>query len=77
LIEDDGTYAKTLEKIYCINLIPVVTNRKRPIHPDLYERMAKAGQPLEYARPKPPSKKIQYFALLISIFISTVAIIFY
>ena len=48
-----GVYARALEKLYEINLVPVVIS-KRMTHPDLYDRLVGAGAPPEYERPHAP-----------------------
>ncbi len=54
--EEAGTYARALELICRVNLIPVVTRSKRNIHPDLYDRLIAAGVPPDYPRPEPPPR---------------------
>ena len=51
----EGVYARALEKIYELNLMPVVMRGKRTIHPHLYDRMVAAGVSPAYPRPKPPA----------------------
>lgn len=46
-------YCAALEKLYEINLIPVVTKSQRT-HPDLYDRMLNLGVTPSYERPRPP-----------------------
>ena len=50
-----GTYARALEKLYEINLMPAVTRSWLPTHPHLYDRLLAAGIQPDYPRPKPPS----------------------
>jgi Zn-dependent protease with chaperone function len=51
-----GTYARALERLYQINLMPAVTRHRRPTHPHLYDRLLTAGITPDYPRPKPPSR---------------------
>jgi Zn-dependent protease with chaperone function len=54
--ETAGTYARALEKLYRDNAAPVVAERRRAPHPDLYDRMLAAGIEPSYPRPAPPSR---------------------
>lgn len=56
---DTHTYAAALEKIYAANFIPAVMGSRRATHPDLYDRMLKAGVTPAYARPEPPPKRLR------------------
>ena len=51
-----GTYARALEKLYEVNLMPAVTRSWLPTHPHLYDRLLAAGIQPDYPRPKPPSR---------------------
>jgi Zn-dependent protease with chaperone function len=51
---DEGAYARALETIYRVNLIPAVMSAKGQIHPHLYDRMTAAGLTPDFPRPKPP-----------------------
>ena len=51
---DEGSYARALEKLYHINLIPAVMPSHGQIHPHLYDRMLAAGVTPNFPRPKPP-----------------------
>jgi Zn-dependent protease with chaperone function len=53
---DPGTFARGLEKLYEANLHPVVTARKRPVHPHLYDRLLAAAVAPGYPRPEPPGR---------------------
>ena len=53
---DQATYARALERIYQINLIPAVMSGRRRIHPHLYDRMLAAGVTPDYPRPLPPRR---------------------
>ena len=50
-----GTYARALERLYEVNLLPAVMRPKRLTHPHLYDRLVAAQQIPDYPRPKPPS----------------------
>lgn len=75
--EDDGTYAKTLEKIYHLNMLPAVNSSKKSPHPDLYDRMIDAGVSPDYPRPKPPTRLMTTVALVLSLLISFTAMLFF
>ena len=53
---DQATYARALERIYQINLIPAVMSGRRRIHPHLYDRMLAVGVTPDYPRPMPPRR---------------------
>lgn len=69
---DNGTYAKTLEKVYRLNMLPAVNNNRKSPHPDLYDRMKDAGVSPDYLRPKPPSRFLTSIALLVSLLIFSI-----
>jgi Zn-dependent protease with chaperone function len=48
-----GTYARALESLYRLNLVPAVT--RRAVHPPLYDRLLATGAAPDYPRPRPPS----------------------
>jgi hypothetical protein len=50
--QDEGIYARALERVYQENLIPAVMPGKRHIHPHLYDRLLAAGAIPSYPRPK-------------------------
>lgn len=51
-----ATFAHALEKLHVANLAPAVSgHRYAATHPELYDRMIKAGVTPDYPRPKPPS----------------------
>lgn len=62
--EDEGAYARALERIYELNLVPAVTGAKRPVHPHLYDRLLSAGLAPGYPRPAPPPRAAQTVAVL-------------
>jgi Zn-dependent protease with chaperone function len=51
-----GTYARALEKLYQINLMPAVTRSLFLTHPHLYDRLLAVGITPDYPRPRPPSR---------------------
>lgn len=53
--KEKGAYAKALERIYEVNLIPAVLGRRRGTHPHLYDRLLASGYAPDYPRPKAPS----------------------
>jgi Zn-dependent protease with chaperone function len=53
---DAGTYARALERLYQVNLMPAVMRQKRLTHPHLYDRLLAAGIPPDFPRPEPPSR---------------------
>jgi Zn-dependent protease with chaperone function len=53
---DPAVYARTLEKLYRLNLAPAVTGKKLQCHPELYDRLVAAGVQPEYPRPERPSR---------------------
>jgi len=72
--EDAGAYARTLERLHCINLMPAVASGRRQTHPHLYDRMLAAGVQPDYPRPLPPPRwKKLSAALLFVAFVPLVA----
>jgi Zn-dependent protease with chaperone function len=53
----DVAYARALEHVYSLNLIPAVTGLKMQPHPDLYDRMVASGVQPDFPRPLPPSRR--------------------
>lgn len=53
---EPGRYAKALERLYRLNLIPAVLASRRRVHPHLYDRLTAAGVVPDYPRPPPPSR---------------------
>ncbi len=53
---EPGAYARALEKLHEINLMPAVMRSWLPTHPHLYDRLLAAGITPDYPRPKPPSR---------------------
>jgi len=51
--EAPGAYARALEKIHAVSLIPAVF-RKATVYPHLYDRMLEAGVTPDFVRPRPP-----------------------
>lgn len=75
-VEDPSEYARALERIYEINLVPAVLGHKLAAHPDLYDRQQAAGYTPTYARPERPSRLRKLFAVLVPvsfIFVSLLA----
>ena len=54
--DDAATYARTLQRIYELNVVPVVIGMSGQSHPDLYDRMLAAGVQPDYPRPPAPSR---------------------
>jgi Zn-dependent protease with chaperone function len=67
-----GVYARVLERLYEVNLVPAVMSRFKGVHPNLYDRMVAAGVEPNYPRPKPPPRGPAIVALGVAI---TVAIV--
>jgi len=53
---NEGVYASALEKMYRENQIPAVNASRRQPHPDLYDRMLRAGVKPDYPRPDRPKR---------------------
>ncbi len=64
-----GEYARGLEHLYRMNLVPVVLAGKQ-VHAHLYDRLVNAGMQPDYARPKPPSRAQMFVCLLTSSLVS-------
>lgn len=58
-------YSRALEKLYEINLIPMVLGGKET-HPDLYDRLINLGAAPEYPRPKEPDTSRAGILLLVA-----------
>jgi Zn-dependent protease with chaperone function len=69
---ESGTYARALERLHEVNLIPAVMSGKRRIHPHLYDRLAAAGVQPAYPRPKPPSGALMLAAALAAVLLAGV-----
>ncbi len=66
--EADGvarTYARALEALYRVNVMPAVMPQKRPLHGHLYDRLEKAGMKPEYPRPEAPRMRRAYAVVLL------------
>jgi Zn-dependent protease with chaperone function len=61
---EPGTYARALEHLYRLNLMPAVMRQKRATHPHLYDRLLAAQIVPQYPRPRPPSLLRPWGALL-------------
>jgi Zn-dependent protease with chaperone function len=51
-----GIYARALERLYEVNLIPAVMPGRLNVHPHLYDRLIDVGMQPGYPRPTPPSR---------------------
>jgi Zn-dependent protease with chaperone function len=67
---EEGTYARALERLYEINLVPAVMSGKRRTHPDLYDRLFAAGVTPSYPRPIRPSTDV--FSVPVTMIIAVV-----
>jgi Zn-dependent protease with chaperone function len=54
---EDGVYARALEKIHKVSLIPAVLH-SRSSYPSLYDRMTHAGVSPDFPRPAPPGRML-------------------
>lgn len=63
-----GVYARALEKLYRQNQMPAVSESKRKIHPNLYDRMLAAGIQPDFERPRPPEGLLWIHCLLWFVF---------
>lgn len=70
---EEGTYARALEKVYRLNLMPAVLGRGR-VHPDLYDRMLAAGVTPDYPRPPAPVQRRWLAALILTPIASLIVI---
>jgi Zn-dependent protease with chaperone function len=68
------TYARALERLYEVNLVPVVLSGATT-HPHLYDRMLAAGVEPSYPRPAPPPQGVPRRVLLASLAVGTVLVI--
>lgn len=71
---EEGTYARALEKIYRLNLLPAVQGGRR-VHPDLYDRMIAAGVTPDYPRPPAPTQRRWLVALVVVPVVFGIAIV--
>lgn len=53
--DEEGVYARALEKIYALNLVPAVL-RRGGAHGHLYDRLVAAGRTPDWPRPPPPPR---------------------
>ena len=65
-----GTYARALERAYCMNLVPAVMPTRRAAHPHLYDRLLAAGVEPDYARPAPPSGRRALVATAVGLLVA-------
>lgn len=55
--EGDATvYARALERLYEMNMVPAVMGRRAATHPDLWDRLLAAGVTPSYPKPAPPER---------------------
>jgi Zn-dependent protease with chaperone function len=64
-----GDYARALERLYQIELLPVVLAGQALTHPHLYDRLLAAGVEPSYPRPAPPSRWREGLGFLTSVLI--------
>jgi Zn-dependent protease with chaperone function len=65
---EPGTYARSLERLYQLNLVPAVTHHKNPTHPHLYDRLISAHVVPSYPRPNPPPRlrgRMSFLAMML------------
>lgn len=72
---DAGTYARALVRIYEVNVMPVVLSKGSGVHPDLYDRVASAGAPFPFPRPKAPARISLLFSFLAAMGIYVAAMV--
>jgi hypothetical protein len=66
---DSTDYARALEKIYRLNLMPAVMPRRTgQVHPNLYDRMLTAGLTPDFPRPAPAARGKAGFMMLLVYF---------
>lgn len=71
--DQEGAYARTLEKLHRLNLIPAVLGPRDSAHPSLYDRMVAAGQAPFYPRPFPPSRSRVFWTLVTTAVLASAA----
>lgn len=57
-----GSYARALERLHEIGLVPAVMPGKVHTHPHLYDRMLAAGVTPSFPRPLPPTRSLRQIA---------------
>ncbi len=62
--DEEGGYARALERLHTLNLIPAVMGSKRMAHPHLYDRLIATGRRPDYPRPAAPPRGATRFAVL-------------
>jgi Zn-dependent protease with chaperone function len=65
---NEGVYARALERLHEANAMPAALGPGRRAHPDLYDRMLKAGVTPSYPRPSPPSRGMVVLAMFVWMF---------
>jgi Zn-dependent protease with chaperone function len=71
--KNSGDFARAIEKIYELNLMPV-SMKQKSTHPDLYDRMLATGITPSYARPGPPENKRVTRAMFVAAFMLFVSL---
>jgi Zn-dependent protease with chaperone function/tetratricopeptide (TPR) repeat protein len=75
--ETQGVYARALERVYELNLMPVV--HARAVHPNAYDRCASAGVTPAYPRPALPPRGRLLASILVAgvgVAVATLAVFF-
>ncbi len=60
-----GTYARALEKLHEVSLIPAALGARPGAYPDLHDRLIGAGVCPDYPRPGPPPRAPFYLGLMV------------
>ena len=55
-VENDGVYARALERLYRENQMPAVNTSDHQTHPHLYDRVVAGGITPDYPRPRKPRR---------------------
>ena len=64
--QNQGVYARALEKLYERNLVPASIPKRNQTHPDLYDRLIAAGATPSYSRPAAPPRREFWFCVLVN-----------
>lgn len=75
--EEEVIDARALEKLYKSNVAPAVFRSKMVTHPNLYDRMLKAGVQPDYERPRPPGRWFSVLGgsvIIVMLFVFTVVL---
>lgn len=65
---DPAAYAKALERLHEVNLMPAVHDSRTQTYPHLYDRMLAAGVQPDYPRPLPPPRLPALAGVLVALF---------